>query len=128
MKILRETDETCVEEHRKFVFLLHLRKPSASLSWMDHAWEEIQLKQYFISLVSEDPDIARKTSEKYINTQDKHQIYNKLPNVNSSVAKPEAESAATTAQGPGIGITGIFSSTHNFAYNDIPNKHSLHST
>ena len=37
-----------------------------------------------------------------------------LPNVNSSVAKPEAERPATNAEGPGIGITGIFSLTHNF--------------
>lgn len=38
-----------------------------------------------------------------------------LPNVNSSVDKPEAERAVTKAEGPGMGITGTFSSTHNFA-------------
>lgn len=39
-----------------------------------------------------------------------------LPNENSFVGKPEAERAATGADGPGIGMTGIFLSTHNFAY------------
>lgn len=39
----------------------------------------------------------------------------KLPNVNSSVGKPEAERAATGADGPGTGITGIFLSIHNLA-------------
>lgn len=36
----------------------------------------------------------------------------KPTNVNSSVAKPEAESPATKAEGPGIGMTGIFSFTN----------------
>jgi len=48
-----------------------------------------------------------------------------LPNVNSLVGNPEAERAATNADGPGIGITGIFSTTHNFAYNKITNRTSL---
>lgn len=39
-----------------------------------------------------------------------------LPNVNSSVARPEAERAATKAVGPGIGMTGMFSLTHNLAW------------
>lgn len=43
-------------------------------------------------------------------------IYLRLPNVNSFVGKPEAESAVTTADGPGIGMTGIFLSTHNLAW------------
>lgn len=42
-------------------------------------------------------------------------VRDRLPNVNSSVSKPEADSADTMAQGPGIGITSIFSFTHNFA-------------
>lgn len=42
-----------------------------------------------------------------------------LPNVNSSVDSPEAERAATKAEGPGIGITGMFSSTHDFAWEDL---------
>lgn len=29
---------------------------------------------------------------------------------------PDTERAATTADGPGTGITGMFLSTHNFAY------------
>lgn len=37
----------------------------------------------------------------------------KLPNANSSVDNPEAERAATKAEGPGMGITGTFSLTHN---------------
>lgn len=45
----------------------------------------------------------------------------KIPKVNSLVAKPEAERAATKAEGPGMGITGIFSSTHNFACIKNPN-------
>lgn len=39
-----------------------------------------------------------------------------LPNENSLVGNPETERAATTADGPGTGITGMFLSTHNFAY------------
>jgi hypothetical protein len=124
MKILRETEKICAEEHRIFVFLLHLQKLSAFLSWKDHAWKEIQLKKYFISLIFDNPNATSKTSETYMSIK----FRTKLPNVNSSVSKPEAESAATTAQGPGIGITGIFSSTHNFAYNHIPNTHSLYPT
>lgn len=42
-----------------------------------------------------------------------------LPNANSVVDKPEAERAATKAQGPGMGMTVIFASTHNFAYINI---------
>lgn len=38
-----------------------------------------------------------------------------LPKVNSLVSNPDAERAASKADGPGIGITGIFSTTHNFA-------------
>jgi hypothetical protein len=48
-------------------------------------------------------------------------LVRKLPNVNSSVVKPEAERAVTRAEGPGMGITGIFSFTHNFACNKISN-------
>lgn len=33
--------------------------------------------------------------------------------------KPEAERADTKAQGPGMGMTVIFASTHNFAYINI---------
>lgn len=43
-------------------------------------------------------------------------LRSELPNVNSIVDKPEAERAVTKAQGPGIGMTEIFASTHNFAY------------
>lgn len=45
-----------------------------------------------------------------------YQFITILPKVNSSVDRPDAERAATKADGPGIGITGIFSSTHSFAY------------
>lgn len=45
-----------------------------------------------------------------------YQFITILPKVNSSVDRPEAERAATKADGPGIGITGIFSSTQSFAY------------
>lgn len=45
-----------------------------------------------------------------------------LPNVNSLVGNPDAESAATTADGPGTGITGMLLSTHNFAYIPIPKE------
>lgn len=38
-----------------------------------------------------------------------------LPNVNSLVGKPEADRAATGADGPGIGTTGISLSTHSLA-------------
>lgn len=49
-----------------------------------------------------------------------------LPNVNSLVGNPDAERAATTADGPGTGITGIFLSTHNLAYiSKCQNEHKL---
>lgn len=128
MKILQETEKTCEEEHRIFVFLLHLQKLSASLFWKDHAWKEIQLKKYFISLIFDNPNVLAK-HQKHVSTHNMSIKFTiKLPNVNSSVSKPEAESAATTAQGPGIGITGIFSSAQSFAYNHIPNTDSLYPT
>jgi hypothetical protein len=37
------------------------------------------------------------------------------PNANSSVGKPDAERAAIAAEGPGMGITGIFSLAHSLA-------------
>lgn len=43
------------------------------------------------------------------------QVQSILPNVNSSVGKPEAERAVTKAEGPGIGTTRIPLSTHNLA-------------
>lgn len=39
-----------------------------------------------------------------------------LPNVNSLLRNPEAERAVIRAEGPGIGTTGMFLSTHNIAY------------
>lgn len=36
--------------------------------------------------------------------------------MNSFVGKPEAERAVTTAEGPGMGTTGIFLSAHSLAY------------
>lgn len=40
--------------------------------------------------------------------------------MNSSVGKPDAESADTTADGPGTGTTSISLVTHNLAYIHIP--------
>lgn len=40
-----------------------------------------------------------------------------VPNVNSFVDSPDAESAAITADGPGTGVTAIFSLAHTFTYN-----------
>lgn len=42
-----------------------------------------------------------------------------LPNVNSLVNNPDAERAATKAEGPGMGITRIFSLTQLFVYKSI---------
>lgn len=52
-------------------------------------------------------------SHKY-NPDDMHNF--KLPKVKSSVGNPEAARAAITAEGPGMGTTTIFSSTHSFTY------------
>lgn len=49
-------------------------------------------------------------------------LTDKLPNVNSLVGNPDADSAATTADGPGTGITGMLLSTHNFAYSQSQSK------
>lgn len=42
--------------------------------------------------------------------------------MNSLVGKPDAERAATRADGPGIGITGISLSTQTLAYIQIPKE------
>mgnify|MGYP004727951885 CR=1 FL=1 len=49
-----------------------------------------------------------------------------LPNVNSFVDSPEAERAATKAEGPGIGITGMPLLTHNLACIIFPNDQCHH--
>lgn len=41
-------------------------------------------------------------------------IVNKVPKVKSSVGSPEAARAESTADGPGMGTTTTFFSTHNF--------------
>lgn len=51
-----------------------------------------------------------------------HQNHQTIPNENSLVGKPDAERAATGADGPGTGMIGIFFSTHIFAYIRISNE------
>lgn len=48
-----------------------------------------------------------------------------LPNVNSLDGNPEAERAAIAADGPGIGVTGIFSAAHSLACEQLDSKLSI---
>lgn len=49
--------------------------------------------------------------------QSRKLLYKTVPNVNSLVGSPDAERAAIEADGPGTGVTAIFSLAHTFTYN-----------